>query len=161
MHIIGMVGPFGSGCTTVSGIIAEEKGYEIISLSDVLRDLFVQQFPGQQPDRSNLQGFGTKVRLEHGSDYLATIASSRIQHDRSYIIDSIRNPAEVLHFRKNFSNFFLFGVFADKDKRWPRVSKTYSNDPREFEIQDKIDGDECLPHGQRVTDTFRMSDIVL
>ena len=37
--IIGMTGPFGSGCTYISRQVLEKMGYTYISLSDILREI--------------------------------------------------------------------------------------------------------------------------
>lgn len=80
---------------------------------------------------------------------------------KNYVVDSIRNPEEVNLLRKSFAQFFLFGVFAEPDLRWKRVNEKYNNDRRAFDEDDKRDSNEGIEHGQRVTDSFRMSDIIL
>lgn len=40
MCVIGLVGPFASGCSTVAKKIHEFYDYEVLSLSDELRSLF-------------------------------------------------------------------------------------------------------------------------
>lgn len=164
MHIIGLVGPFGSGCSYVAGKISEQHSYELLSLSHVLKEEYRREFPQkEEPSRKELQEFGDMLRKEHGSDYLAKKVCDTIKQDESknYVVDSIRNPAEVNCFRECFAGFFLFGVFAEPDLRWKRVKGKYDNDRRSFDDDDKRDSNEGIEHGQRVTDSFRMSDIIL
>ena len=72
LYIIGLVGPFGSGCSYVAEKIADIFGYEILSLSDVLRNEFKLEYPNKRKvGRKDLQDFGDKIRKEKGCDYLA------------------------------------------------------------------------------------------
>ena len=164
LYIIGLVGPFGSGCSYVAEKIADIFGYEVLSLSDVLKNDFKLQYPNKKKVvRQDLQDFGDKIRKEKGCDYLAKTICERIKLDenKSYIVDSIRNPEEVNILRRSFAQFFLFGVFAEPDLRWKRVNEKYNNDRRAFNEDDKRDSNEGIEHGQRVTDSFRMADIIL
>lgn len=164
MYVIGLVGPFGSGCSYVANKIADIYGYELFSLSDVLRDEFKKEYPKKKKvARKELQDFGDKIREEKGCHYLASVICEKINQDKTknYVVDSIRNPEEINFLRKSFAQFFLFGVFAEPDLRWKRVNEKYNNDRRAFDEDDKRDSNEGIGHGQRVTDSFRMSDIIL
>ena len=164
MYVIGLVGPFGSGCSYVAEKISDTYGYKVFSLSDVLRDEFKAKYPNKRKvDRQDLQDFGDTIRKENGCDYLAKIICEKINADKTknYVVDSIRNPEEINLLRKSFAQFFLFGVFAEPDLRWNRVKEKYNNDRRAFDEDDKRDSNEGIEHGQRVTDSFRMSDIIL
>lgn len=157
---IGLVGPFGSGCTFVSSLI-EKCGYKYISLSNILRNI-AKENGHDNPTRQELQDIGNEVRRNNIS-FLAQKAWETMQRDlnANYVIDSIRNPEEVDYLRKNHPKFFLFGIFADQDIRWDRVKDKYSKDRRTFDEDDSRDSGEKIRYGQRVTDTFRMADIVL
>lgn len=164
MYVIGLVGPFGSGCSYVAEKIVDNYEYKLLSLSDVLREEYRTENPKKKNfTRKDLQDFGDKIREEKGSDYLATIICKKINQDptKNYVVDSIRNPEEIKFLRKSFAQFFLFGVFAEPDLRWKRVKDIYDNDRRAFDEDDKRDSNERIEHGQRVTDSFRMSDIIL
>lgn len=121
--IIGVAGSFGSGCSYIAEYILKNKeGYTLLSLSkDILRPLF-QEETGKPPDqvtRRELQDFGDKIREEKGPDYLAQEAVKKIEgtQNSKWVIDSIRNPAEVSCIREYSRNFWLFGVYADREKR--------------------------------------------
>jgi len=164
LYIIGLVGPFGSGCSYVAKKIADMYRYEVLSLSDVLRNEFKSKYPNKRKvERHDLQDFGDIIRKEKGCDYLAKVICEKISVDKTknYVVDSIRNPEEINLLRKSFAQFFLFGVFAEPDLRWKRVNRKYDNDRRAFDEDDKRDSNEGFEHGQRVTDSFRMSDIIL
>lgn len=164
MYVIGLVGPFGSGCSYVASKLKEVHGYEVISLSDILRTEYRNENSRRrEPGRKDLQDYGNKIRKEKGSGYLAESAIAQIEADKSkkYVVDSIRNPQEILLLRKAFAGFFLFGVFAEPDVRWNRVKGKYSNDRRTFDEDDSRDSGEKFDYGQQVTDSFRMSDIIV
>jgi len=165
MNVIGVVGPFGSGCTYVTKKISENKkyNYKRISLSDELKELYRADYPKKTPKREDLQKYGDKLRHEKGNNYLASLVAKIIDQDQTinYVVDSIRNPAEIDFFRKKYSGFFLFGVFAEKENRWKRVKHVYDGNQLAFEEDDKRDSDEKLAYGQKVTASFRMADIII
>jgi deoxycytidylate deaminase/dephospho-CoA kinase len=163
IYIIGMVGPFGSGCTYVANSIGKLRGYKVISLSDELRELFKTENPKAKVSRKILQDYGDEIRKVKGAAHLAELVWGKIEKDTNtnYVIDSIRNPEEILYLRKKHAEFYLFGVFAEPDVRWKRVSSKYSDDRREFDNDDMRDSGEKFAYGQRVTDSFRMADITI
>ncbi len=136
MYIIGLVGPFGSGCSYVAEKIVENYGYEYLSLSDVLREEYRKEKPNKRKIiRKEFQDFGDKIREEKGADYLAKIICEKINQglSKNYVVDSIRNPEEIKWLRKSFAEFFLFGIFAEPDLRWKRVKEKYDEDRRAFD----------------------------
>lgn len=164
MYVIGLVGPFGSGCSYVAEKISSIHNYNLLSLSDILRDEYKKENSNiKNPNREDLQKYGDSLREKNGSDYLARRVYELIQtNDKcNYVVDSIRNPEEINFFRNNIPNFFLFGVFAEPDLRWKRVKDKYNDDRRDFDSDDKRDSNEGFDYGQRVTDSFRLSDIIL
>ena len=79
---------------------------------------------------------------------------------RAYILDSIRHPAEVHLLRRVYqSAFALAGIVCDEEKRLQRITVKYKNagvdDAKEFM---KRDAKAAETHGQRVSDTFHLSD---
>ncbi len=172
--VIGLTGSFGSGCTYIANnILDKKKGYRVLSLSaDVLKDLFEKKTKKEwsQAHRSDKQAFGDEIRKNSGSGYLAEQAieiiekpqSGTTETDAKWVIDSIRNPDEIRILRAYSRNFFLFGVYADKETRWDRVKNTYDNNRKAFEDNDQNDtGDDNPKHGQKVGDCFYEADIVL
>jgi len=168
--IIGLTGSFGSGCTYLANKMLVPRGYRRISLSDILRDLYREE-TGSDPgvaDRATLQDFGDETRKGHGADHLACKAADKIdeydgsQGEAKFIVDSIRNPAEVHALRQRYPHFYLFGVYAEKEVRWQRVRAIYDDDRRAFDQQDRNDkGEESEVYGQRVQDCFYESDVVV
>lgn len=65
--IIGLTGPFGSGCSYIATNILIEEGYKYISLSDILRE----EISSENSTRSDLQDKGNELRKQKGANYLA------------------------------------------------------------------------------------------
>ena len=164
MYVVGLVGPFGSGCSYVARKIVDNHGYEYLSLSDVLREEYKNEKPSKRKiTRKELQDFGDEIRKTKGADYLVKVVCEKINEDKTknYVVDSIRNPEEINYLRKSFAEFFLFGVFAEPNLRWKRVKEKYDEDRRAFDEDDTRDSNGGVEHGQRVADSFRMADIIL
>ena len=161
--VIGLVGPFGSGCSFVSNIIHDRHKYTQLSLSTILRSLFTRAYPDAEDTREALQDYGNDLRAENHPEYLAEIAWRKIERDsaKNYVIDSIRNPHEVDLFRRKCPDFYLIGVFADRNTRFERTKTKYGGNRTLFDRDDERDSGERFDYGQRVTDTFCGADIVL
>lgn len=162
--IIGLTGPFGSGCTYVAKEHIEKLGYRYLSLSSVLKEEFEKSDDSGNNLRSNLQEFGNKLREENGNDYLARKVFESIQSDPScnkWVIDSIRNTHEVEYFVKNGGQFYLLSVWADKNTRWNRVSTKYSGNQQDFNNDDKRDSNENIENGQQISLCYQMADVVV
>ena len=167
-HIIGLTGSFGSGCSYIADNILVKHGYKKVSLTAILKILYEKD--GNKLDgasRRALQDFGDELRNKKGNDFLAKKAFAQISTElkenqtAKWVVDSIRNPAEV-SFLRSISKFFLFGIYAEKDTRWHRVKKKYQSNRGDFDDDDKNDtGNESDKHGQRVGDCFSEADIVL
>ncbi len=79
---------------------------------------------------------------------------------QAYIISSLKHPEEVERLRAIYPHgFYLIGVHSDEKRRkkWLREDKQITDGAQ---ISDLISRDEDgrLPHGQRVADTFHLSD---
>lgn len=157
--VIGMTGPFGSGCSYIAKEILEKCGYEYISLSDILRSAICSN----DDTRSELQNKGNQLRSENGADFLANKAINIINSSQNnkFVIDSIRNTHEVEAFKKSFPEFYLFAIWANKDTRWGRVSKKYNQNLHLFNQDDDRDKGEKVEHGQQITLCYQMADIIV
>lgn len=158
--VIGMTGPFGSGCTYISKEILVDLGYTYISLSDILRKMASSS---ANTSRTELQDIGNRTRNEMGYDCLAQKAIEEINasSNQKFVIDSIRNTHEIDAFKHAFSDFFLFAIWASSDIRWNRISAKYSGNRSLFEEDDKRDRDEKIENGQQISLCYQMADVVI
>lgn len=157
--VIGMTGPFGSGCSYISINILVELGYEYISLSEILRETAKKQ----DSSRTELQDVGNEIRLQNGNDFLAKEAIKIIEKSDKdkFVVDSIRNTHEVEALRSKFSRFFLFAVWAANNVRWERSREQYNDNGALFEKDDKRDKDEKIESGQQITLCYQMADVII
>lgn len=107
---IGLTGCMGSGKGEVARCF-EQFHFHYISLSDIVREEIRQR---TDISRSQMQDIGNKLREEGGPAILARRVIRKIKSSlgKKWIIDGIRNPAEVLELKK-LCPFHLIGVSAD------------------------------------------------
>src|ERR1051325_1658768 len=106
--LIGLTGRNASGKGEVAKYL-EKKSFYYYSLSDVIRDEVRKR--GQPLTRENLIDTGNELRKQNGPGILAHRILTKIEDDKNYVIDSIRNPSEVEALR-NGKSFKLVHVDA-------------------------------------------------
>lgn len=158
--VVGLTGPFGSGCTYIAKNILVGMGYTYISLSDILRQVADVT---ESTSRTDMQDVGNLIRNQQGNDILARKAIEIINssQDDKFVVDSIRNTHEIEVFKREYSGFFLFATWASSEIRWDRVANKYSRNKALFEEDDKRDRDEKKENGQQITLCYQMADIVI
>jgi deoxycytidylate deaminase len=79
---------------------------------------------------------------------------------RVYILDALRHPAEVYLLRRIYQEaFVLVGVVCEESKRQARISEKYENAGRDRALEFmQRDAKAREKYGQRVADTFHLSD---
>lgn len=134
--IIGLTGENCAGKSTVAEYLLK-KGFYYYSLSDVIRELCKEQ---EIPiTRENMIIKGNQLREALGPCALGKIASQKIHFDRNYVIDSIRNPAEVMELKK-LGMFFLLHVSAPSNLRFERIkARNREEDPQTIELFEKFE----------------------
>lgn len=115
--IIGLTGKNASGKGEV-GSYLKERGFIFYSLSDVLRAELKKS--NKAATRDNLTWLGNELRNEFGPSVLADKILDWIEDDRHYVIDSFRNPEEVIAFRRT-KDFVLLSIEAAPEKRFERI----------------------------------------
>ncbi len=134
--IIGISGENCAGKTTCAQYLIK-KGFHCLSLSDILRELLKEE--NVPITRENLIKKGNEVRAKRGWGALADIALKKIPSHSNYVVDSIRNPAEVDRLRES-GRFFLFYITADPKIRFERMRKRGREaDPNSYELFLKFD----------------------
>jgi dCMP deaminase len=125
--LIGLTGRNASGKGEVARYL-QKKSFYYYSLSDVIRDEIRSR--GQDPTRELLILVGNELRQRYGANILAERILAKIEDDKHYVIDSIRNPAEVDAFRAA-KHFKLIRIEAPAEIRFQRIlSRRRESDPR-------------------------------
>lgn len=128
--IIGLTGRNCSGKGATADYL-KSKGFYFHSLSDVIREEIRKR--GLEVTRENLIRVGNELRTEHDHGYLAERILERLDHDRNYIIDSIRHPQEVETLRRR-NDFTLLAVKASREIRFERIkARDREGDPKTWE----------------------------
>ncbi len=169
MHklIIGLTGPKASG----KGVIADflkSKGFTYFSLSDIVREEARNRGLANYTTKQ-LQDIGNELRLKFGNSVLADRIIEKVKHTQNnrFVIDGIRNPAEVMAFKTAFNeNFILISITAPREKRFQfMLSRNRPSDPKTWEEFIKIDerdlGKDESSHGQQVKKCMQMADITI
>jgi len=93
--VIGLAGPFGSGCSTAAGILADRHGFKVVKLSDAVRSEWERRHPDREPTRTDLQSLGNQMRKEASNPGLlaerAMEAWEPIDERANIAVDGIRN----------------------------------------------------------------------
>src|SRR5215470_16386270 len=128
--LIGLTGRNAAGKGEVARYL-QQKSFYYYSLSDVIRDEIRSR--GEEPTRERLIIVGNELRQKYGANVLAERTLAKIEDDQHYIIDSIRNPAEVEAFRAA-KHFKLIRVEAPAEVRFQRILHRHrESDPRTLE----------------------------
>jgi deoxycytidylate deaminase/cytidylate kinase len=167
--VIGLTGPFGSGCSTLARVLEQNYGFKVYSLSKTLRKEWsaTEGKPVEEASRKELQRFGNQLRLKVSFHIWAEKAFKQSEEDNvindgRLIYDSIRNTAEVDFFRRKFPNFLLIAVDADEPDRWRRVEESYGRSHKIFKEDDNRDrNEEGIPHGQQVALCVDDADVLI
>ncbi len=161
---IGLTGRMGSGKGEAARVL-EQEGYRYISLSDIVREEIART--GKRVTRSEMQDFGNSLRKMGGAGVLGRRVCEKIEasdQDR-WVIDGIRNPAEVAELRK-LDNFFLLGVNAQPAVILQRIrSRKRSTDHADdVELKKRLDREWGVGEpedGQQVGRCMDMADFTI
>jgi dCMP deaminase len=128
--LIGLTGRNAAGKGEVARYL-QRKSFYYYSLSDAIRDEIRSR--GDEPTRERLIIVGNELRQRYGSKILAERILARIEDDKHYVIDSIRNPAEVDAFRAA-KHFKLIRIESPPEVRFQRIlSRQRESDPKTLE----------------------------
>ena len=118
--VLGLTGKNASGKGTVAEIL-KKKNFTYHSLSDSLRDEL--KTLKKEETRENLIDIGNKLRVKGGPGVLADKLIPKLNSENNHIVDSIRNPLEVISLRKEtlLRRFFLISIGADSRLRYDRL----------------------------------------
>ncbi|WP_225032062.1 anti-phage dCTP deaminase [Paraburkholderia sp. XV] len=181
-YVFAVVGPAGSGTSWVAEALRTlltSGGFQadILKASSVIETWADKH--GYAIDNSSklkraesLQDLGDRCRLE--SEDRAAVAIRLMQPMRklrkengqkqAYIIDSLKHPAETALLRQVYQDAFCqIGVVCSEDVRKERLRQSKCSDSTMPQIENFMRRDENArdDHGQKVTDTFHLSDFFI
>ena len=162
--VLGLTGKNASGKGTVAEIL-KKKDFIYHSLSDSLRDELNSL--KKEETRENLIEIGNKLREKGGPGVLADKLLPKLNSDSNHIVDSIRNPFEVISLRKGtlFGSFILISVDANAILRYDRLrsrGRTGDTDSWEkFVEQERKEENNDDPNKQQLSKTMEMADYII
>jgi dephospho-CoA kinase len=122
----------GSGKTTLAGMF-EEKGYRIVTMGDVIRNLAAKR--GLEPSPEALGSIAREIRREGGDAAVAERCVERLSRMEgdAFVVDGIRSMAEVKAFGEAFEAV-LIAVHASPETRYRRLrGRGRTDDPGGWE----------------------------
>ena len=156
--IIGLTGENCSGKGVVADYL-QKKSFYFYSLSDVIREELASK--GEEITRDALIKTGNDLRQKYGPSVLAVKTAAKLQADKNYVIDSIRNPAEVEELKK-LTRFVLLKVMASPENRFERMKeRKREGDPETLDEFLRIEKLEASNHDgakQQVTACMKLAD---
>lgn len=159
--IIGLTSLNGAGKTTVAEYLMQ-KGFMFYSLSDIIREEIKSR--KLEITRDRLRETGNELRAKFGSSVLADRIMAKLKEGENYVIDSIRNPAEIeaLKKRKDFSMIF---IDASIETRFERVvGRKRESDPVNFKDFKRVEELELKSKdstNQQLLQCKEMADFVM
>lgn len=162
--VIGLTGPFGSGCSTAAHLLSKSKQapHTVVRLSDVLRRLAGNPAAG----RKELQDRGNELRQTEGNEALVVRGLGELFEDGSQppqrvVIDGIRNLGEVRWLQRALGDrFALFAITADTDERYKRSQEQIPSVADFYEL-DLRDQGESAESGQQVSLCVDYADVLI
>ncbi|MDR0310584.1 MAG: AAA family ATPase [Acidobacteriota bacterium] len=159
--IIGLTGKNGAGKTEVCDYL-RARGFEYVSLSDAIRAEIRRR--GEEVTRETLIKTGTEMREKGGAGILAERVMAGLESEHNYVIDSIRNPAEVEALRRR-PDFRLFAIEALAKTRFERsLERARENTAATFEqfmAEEERELHSENPAAQQLIATMALADNVI
>jgi len=159
--IIGLTGPNAAGKTEVAQYL-KARGFECHSLSDEIREEAAKR--GCEISREVLVEIGNELRGRFGPGVLAERILQRLEPDRNYVVDSIRNPAEVEALRRR-KDFTLLAVQADRKIRFERSRargrEGAAQTLEQFAFEEERELQSKDPASQQLVATQQLADVTL
>ncbi len=160
--ILGVSGLNGAGKGEVIRFL-EARSFYALSLSDVIREELKRQ--GVEETRERMIEAGNALRSTEGPGALAQRLLAALAPDRSYVIDSVRHPAEVEVLRQRTSRFKLLWVEAPLGTRFDRMqSRGRGGDPETVEEFESLEGRELGsddPAAQQLRGVRELADFTI
>lgn len=165
--IVGLTGPFGSGCSKVAQILSRDEFY-VVRMSEILeRDAIDNKGLELPTDRAARRRLLTMVahdlRSSKPRDVLVTMGlmqASRKAKGRSVVLDSLKNHHEVLALSA-IPDAFVIAIDASDDTRWGRLEDEYGGNSDRFKWDVEVDKAEGTDAGLNVRKCMELADVVI
>jgi dephospho-CoA kinase len=160
--IIGIVGSTGSGKGEISNEL-EKRGFVKLIFSDFLREECKKK--GIAITRDVLRDLGNELREKNGAGYIAKRLLEKVDRNKNYVLEGIRNPDEIKALRE-FGDSIIVGLEAPIEKRlqWI-IMRNRENDPHSIQDVKKLDdennGKGQPEYGLQIDKCMKMIDIKL
>lgn len=159
--IIGLTGKNGAG-KSVAAQYLQNGGFIYFSLSDMIREEI--RNTGQEVTRERLIETGRRLRTAYGPAALAELVLEKLDIDKNYVIDSIRNPAEVKCLKRR-KDFLMLCIEAAQKTRFERCQlrarENDSTDFSEFRRLEEMELKNDDPAGQQLLATATFADRIV
>lgn len=180
--VIGIVGPVGTDFSIVVKLIVDRlknlkyEPHEIRISKDVIPNIIEvsPSFDSESERISVLMTAGNDARtLTKDNAILALGAAAAINNLRpeeepkikprnAYIINSLKHPSEVIKLREIYGDgFFLLGIHASRKERLDNLMTKHQATLQQAEALIERDENEHIKSGQKMQDTFHLSDFFL
>lgn len=159
--IIGLSGTLSAGKDTVAEYLVNQKGFDHVSLSEILRGIARER--NIEPNMVNLTKLGNSLIKTHGEGYLVDKASEKVDFDRNLVISSVRQPAEIDKI-KSCPNSYVVFVDADAKIRFERLrarGRTGDSETLEEFVELEKKQSDGKSGGMNLNECKRKSDFVL
>jgi len=130
--LILITGLSGSGKTTLTSH-AEEHGYRVTTMGDVIRDLAREK--GLESTPHNLGLVAEGIRRDGGDNAVAERCIEKLKRAQAskIVVDGIRSLDEVEAFRNAFNDIVLMAVYSSPRTRFFRLKRRgRSDDPEDW-----------------------------
>ncbi|MBN2142272.1 hypothetical protein JW711_02990 [Candidatus Woesearchaeota archaeon] len=160
MTVVGLTGTFAAGKGTCSEYL-QGKGFIVYSLSDIIREELRKE--GVEIGRTSLQDKANYLRRTGGPGVLAERTLRKLEDGKDYVIDSIRNPAEIEVLRRR-ADFFLIVVDAPIRRRYDWAVKRMREGEgtmtfEEFKAKEERELYSADPTSQQLVACRNMADV--
>lgn len=159
--IIGLTGENCAGKGEAAEYL-KKKSFYYYSLSDVIREELLSK--GIEITRDALIKKGNDLRQKFGPAVLAVRTAAKIQYDKNYVIDSIRNPGEVEELMKS-KRFVFVNIVASPEKRFERMkARNREGDPQTLDKFMRVEKLEAANQDylkQQVSACMKIADKVI
>lgn len=156
--VVGLGGMPGAGKSLVVET-AQEIGYSIITMGDVIREETKKR--GLELDPQNVGKVMLNLRAEGGNYVVAKKCIPKIEQEKNdrVLVDGLRSLYEADIFKEHFSTFTLVAVHAPPQIRFNRLKlRNRSDDPPNWEVFHERDMREL---GVGLGNVIAMAEMIL